>query len=102
MLLMVVEIGLEYSKYPYKALQKSFIKIKHLEACQDPTYPPSQSLKSWMKGLFLMELDMVSWYSKYPRKALLKVSSRSNIRNLVKTLHFLKVSSWSLGGQLCS
>ena len=30
--------------------------------------------------MFLMELEMVSWYSKYPREALLKVSSKSNIR----------------------
>ena len=30
--------------------------------------------------MFLMELEMVSWYSKYPREALLKVSLKSNIR----------------------
>ena len=81
---------------------ESFIKIQHLEACQDTTYPPSQSLESWRKGLFLMELEMVSWYSKYPREALLKVSTRSNIRKLVKTPPILQVTSWSLGGKGCS
>ena len=35
--------------------------------------------------MFLMELEMVSEYSKYPREASLKVSSRSNIRKLVKS-----------------
>ena len=32
--------------------------------------------------MFLMELEMVSWYSKYSREALLKVSSKSNIRKV--------------------
>ena len=77
---------------------ESFIKIQHLEACQDPTYPPSLSLESWRKGMFLMELEMVSWSSKYPREASLKVTSRSIIRKLVKTTPIIKVSSWSLGG----
>ena len=35
-------------------------------------------------------------------KVLLKVSSRSNIRNLVKIAPILQVSYWSLGGQGCS
>ena len=47
-------------------------------------------------------MEMVSEYSKYPREALLKVSSRSNIRKLVKTPPILQVSSWSLGGKECS
>ena len=34
--------------------------------------------------MFLMELEMVSDYSKYTREALLKVSSRPNIRKLVR------------------
>ena len=47
--------------------------------------------------MFLMELEMVSGYPKYPREALLKVSLRFNIRNLVKTLKFppsLFLESW--------
>ena len=43
----------------------------------------------------LIELEMVSGYSKYPRDALLKVSSRSNIRK--PRLH---LSSKSLPGVL--
>ena len=48
------------------------------------------------------ELDMLSGYSKYAWEASLIVSSRSNIRKLVKTPPILQVSSWSLGGQECS
>ena len=55
------------------------------ENCQDSTYPQSLFLESLRTGIFLMELEMVSGYSKYPREALLQVSSRSNIRKLVKT-----------------
>ena len=47
--------------------------------------------------MFLMELEMVSRYSKYPWEVLLKVSLRSNIKNLVKIAPILQVSSWSLG-----
>ena len=77
---------------------ESFMQIQHQEVSQDSTYPPSHFLESWRKVMFLMELEMVSGYSKYPREALLKVSSRSNIRKLVKTTPIIKVSSWSLGG----
>ena len=42
----------------------------------------------------LVELGMVLGYVKYLYEALLKVSSRSNIRKLIKTLHNLYVSSW--------
>ena len=52
--------------------------------------------------MFLVKLEMVSGYSKYPREAFLKLSSRSNIRKLVKTPSIIQVSSWSLGGQGCS
>ena len=75
---------------------ESFIKIQHLEACQDPTYPPSLSLESWRKGMFLMELEMLSWSSKYPREASLKVSSKYIIRKLAK----IQISSKSLPGVL--
>ena len=66
------------------------------------TYPPCLLLESWRIGMFLMELEMVSRYSIYPREALLKVSSRSNIRKFVKTPHILQVTYWSLGGKGCS
>ena len=46
--------------------------------------------------MFLMKLEMVSEYSKYPREALLKVSSRSNNRKLVKTTPIISLflESW--------
>ena len=59
-------------------------------------------MESLMTGMFLMTLEMVSGYSKFPWEVLLKVSSRSNIRNLVKIAPILQVSYWSLGGQGCS
>ena len=92
------EAGVRVLNVSQGSFTESFIKIQHQEACQDPTYPPSHSLESLRKGMFLMELEMVSWYSKYPREAFLKVSSRSIIRKLVKTTPIIKVSSWSLGG----
>ena len=49
-----------------------------------------------MTRMFLMTLEMVSGYSKYPWEVLLKVSSRSNIRNLVKIAPILQVSNWVL------
>ena len=61
---------------------ESFIKIHHKEACQDSTYPPSLFLESWRTWMFLMELEMVSWYSLYPLEALLKITLRYNNRNL--------------------
>ena len=48
-----------------------------------------------------MELDLVSGYPKYPKEALLKVSSRSNTGNLVKTTPIIIVNifleSWRTG-----
>ena len=46
--------------------------------------------------MFLMMLEMVSGYSKFPWEVLLKVSSRYNIRNLVKIAPILQVSNWVL------
>ena len=43
--------------------------------------------------MFLMEIEVGSKDSKYPREALQKVSSRSIIRKLVKTLPILKTFS---------
>ena len=90
---MELELVSEYPKYPKEALLKSFIKIQQREACQDSTYPPSLFLESWKTGMFLMKLEMVSGYPKYPKETLPKVSSRSNIRKLVKTTPIIKVSS---------
>ena len=91
--------GVRVLKTSLGSFTESFIKIQHQEPCQDSKYPPSHFLESWRTVMFLMELEMVSGYSKHPWEALLKVSSRSNIRNLVKTLNILQVISWSLGGQ---
>ena len=49
--------------------------------------------------MFLVDLVMVLQYSKYPREALLWVSSRSSIRKLLKTLSF-HMSSMSFTGVL--
>ena len=45
-----------------------------------------------------MDLEMVSDGREHPSKVSVKVSSRSDIRNHVKTAPVLQVSSWSLGG----
>ena len=50
--------------------------------------------------MVLMGLEMITEYSKYPRDALMKLSSRSNIGKLVKTIPFLQVfflDSWRTG-----
>ena len=91
--------GIEISKGRFT---ETFIKIQHPEAHQDSIYPPRLFLESWRTGMFLMEIEVGSEYSKYPREALQKVSSRSIIRKLVKTLPILQVSSWSLAGEGCS
>ena len=93
--------GVKVLKISQGNFTESFINIQHQEACQDSIYPPSLFLESWRTVMFLMKLDMVLGYPKYPKEALLKVSSRSNIRKLVKTPPILQVSSWSLGGQGC-
>ena len=94
--------GVRVLKIYLGSFTESFIKIQHKEACQDSMYPPSLFLESWRRGMFLMELEMVSGSLKYPWKALQKVSSRSNIMKLVKTPSIVQVSSWSLGEQGCS
>ena len=66
-----------------RSFTESFIKIQHQEPHQDSTYPPSLFLESWRMWMFLMELEMVLWYSLYPLEALLKVTLRSKIRNFV-------------------
>ena len=48
--------------------------------------------------MFHMDQDMVSDEREYPSEVSVKVSSRSDIRNHVKTPPVLQVSSRSLGG----
>ena len=81
-----------------RSFSESFIKIGHPKPCQDSTYPPSLSLESWRTWRFLTHLVMVSDGREHSREASLKVSSRLDIRNPVKTPPVLQVSSWSLGG----
>ena len=52
-------------------------------------------MRTWM---FLLDFDMVSDGREHPSEVSVKVSSRSDIRNHVKTPPVLQVSSWSLGG----
>ena len=47
---------------------------------------------------FLTDLEMVLDGSEHPSETFVKVSSRSDIRNYVKTPLVLQVSSWSLRG----
>ena len=72
--------------------------IKHKKACWGSTYPPSLPLESQRTGMFLMEVEIGSGYPKYPYKALMKLSPRSNIRKLIETPPILQVSSWRLRG----
>ena len=77
---------------------ESFIKIWHQEPCQDSTCPSSIFLESRRTWTFLMDLEMVSDEKEHPSEVSVKVSSRSDIRNHVKTPPVLQVSSWGLGG----
>ena len=45
-----------------------------------------------------MNMELVSDIRDHLSEASVKVSSRSNIRNLVKTPPVLQVSSWKVGG----
>ena len=75
---------------------ENFIRVNPQEPCQVYNFSPSPSLVSWRTGMFLIELEMVSEYSKYPRETLVKDSARSIFRKLVKTASTIKVTSWSL------
>ena len=77
---------------------ESFILIGHQEPCQDSTCPLSPSLEVRRTWRFLMNLEKVSDRRKYLFEAFVKVSSRLDIRNPVKTPHVLNDPSWSLGG----
>ena len=75
-----------------------FRNIQDQEPCQDSSCPPSLFLESWRTQRFLMSLELVSDIRDHLSEASVKVSSRSNIRNLVKTPPVLQVSSWRVGG----
>ena len=45
--------------------------------------------------MFLMELEMVSGFTKYPWEAFLKVSSRTTLSNLVKIPSLFLESWWT-------
>ena len=66
--------GVKVLNISQRSFTESFIKIQHQEVCQDSTYPQSLFLESLRTGILLMELEMVSGYSIYPREALLQVS----------------------------
>ena len=71
---------------------------KQQKPCQGSTCPPSLFLEAWRMWRFLMNLEVVSYDRDHTSEAFVKVSSRSNIRNPVKTSTVLQVTSWSLGG----
>ena len=66
--------GVRVLKILQGSFPESFIKVQHQEPCQYSKFPPSLFLESWRKVMFLMELEMVSEYPKYPKETLLKVS----------------------------
>ena len=76
----------------------SFIKIWYQQPCQDFSCPPCLFLDSRRTWIFLIDLEMVSDGREHPSEVSVKVLSRSDIRNHVKTPPVLQVSSWSLGG----
>ena len=82
--------GLRWKRTSKRGFPESFMKIEHQKPCQDSTCPPSLFLESWRTWRFLMNLEVVSDDRDHPSEAYLKVSSWSNIRNLVnKTCIFV-------------
>ena len=84
-------VGVRVSKISIENFPESFIKIQHHKPHQDSTYPPSLFLESWRPLMFLIELELVSGLAKYPLKTSLKVSSRSNISNLIAEYSWFSV-----------
>ena len=82
-------VGVRYQRSSFRSFCESFIKIQHQEPCQDSSCPPSLFLESWRSFRFLMNMELVSDDGYHPSEASLKVSSRSNIRNLVKTVRII-------------
>ena len=91
-------VGVRCYGLTFRSFCESFIKIQYQKPCQDSTCPPSLFLESWRTWWFLMNLEVVSYDRDHTSEVFVKVSSRSNIRNLVKTPPVLQVSPWSLGG----
>merc|ERR1712025_1027948 len=81
---------------------KISLKVHSQKLCQDSSYPPSHFLESLRTWRFLMDLEMVSKEWDYPSAPSVKFSSRSIVRNCVKTPPILQVTSWSLGGHVGS
>ena len=79
-------------------LTGSFIKIWYQQPCQDFSCPPCLFLDSRRTWIVLIDLELVSDGRKHSSEVCVKVSSRSDIRNHVKTPPILQVSSRSLGG----
>jgi len=79
---------------------ENFFRFQHQEPCHDFTCPPSPFLESWRTWMFLTNLEMVPYDMYQSYEVALKISSKSNIRNHVKTLLVLIVPSWSLGGHV--
>ena len=69
-----------------RSFPESFMKIGHQKLCQDSTCHPSLLLESLRTWRSLMNWYMVSCGSKYLSESSVKVSSRSDIRNHVKTM----------------
>ena len=74
--------GVRVPKISQGSFTESFINSQHQKACQDSIYPPSLFLETWRTVMFLMKLDIMLGYPIYPKEALVKVSSRSNIKKL--------------------
>ena len=79
---------------------ENFIKIQHQEPCKDSTHPPCPFLESWRRCRLVTNLEIVSYDMYQSYLVAVKISSKSNIRNPVKTLLVLIVPSWSLGGHV--
>ena len=88
----------EMSVYDSKMAKKPKFKTNENIFCLVYMLHTSLFLDSRRTWTFLMDLEMVSDGREHPSKVPLKVSSRSDIRNHVKTPPVLQVSSWSLGG----
>ena len=79
-------------------IDSSFKSFWHQKPFQVFSCPPCLFLKFRTRWTFLMELEMVSDGREHSSEVSVKVSSRSDIRNHVKTPPVLQVFSWSLGG----
>ena len=93
-----LEVVSDDRNHPSEASVKVSSKIQHQIPCQVSTCPSSLFLESWRTWRFLTTILMLSDVRQYNKDAFLKISSRSDNRNPIKTQPVLQVSSWSLGG----